>query len=428
MDRATEINILKTLMTYVDTKTTSMADAPWENEVTAYTCPERHKREEELLIRKRPVVMGLSCDWPMSGAFRTEDFSGVPILAVRGTDGKLRAFLNTCRHRGAKIAQGCGHANTFTCPYHAWTYSNDGSLRGIPEEANSFPGVRAERQGLTPLPLAEKYGMVWVMPTPVLKGTPAQTDLNAGRPPADARSVRQNIPAAAGAYAADLDIEPWLHGLGPDLAKWKLDGYHYHDRHLHYEDMNWKLLVDTFHESYHIGFLHKESLGPILHTNVGHFDPFGPNFRLAFARTKLERLKSQPESEWDLMWNTTFVYSMFANTIFAPQGDHMEIFRMFPVDGRPDKALMETSIYIPKPVETPEEKRHWDANLALAIKVVTTEDFPASRTMQIGFNSGAQTHVVYGRNEPALMHYHKSIRRELGLPVDEPSPVREAAE
>ena len=74
------------------------------------------------------------------------------------------------------------------------------------------------------------------------------------------------------------------------------------------------------------------------------------------------------------MWNTTIVYSMFANTIFSPQGDHMEIFRMFPVDGRTDRAVMETSLYIPKPVETPDEKRHWDANLALAIKVITTEE------------------------------------------------------
>ena len=97
--------------------------------------------------------------------------------------------------------------------------------------------------------------------------------------------------------------------------------------------MNWKLLVDTFHEGYHFGFLHKESLRDILVHNVGDFTPFGPNFRLVYGRTKLDRLKAMPESEWDLMWNTTIVYSMFANTIFSPQGDHMEIFRMFPVRG-----------------------------------------------------------------------------------------------
>jgi phenylpropionate dioxygenase-like ring-hydroxylating dioxygenase large terminal subunit len=110
MDRAAQISLLKKLVHYIDTKTTAMADAPWHNEVSAYTCAERHKREEEMLIRKRPLVMGLSCDWPKPGAYRTDDFPGVPILTVRGSDGKLRAFLNTCRHRGAKVALGCGNA------------------------------------------------------------------------------------------------------------------------------------------------------------------------------------------------------------------------------------------------------------------------------------------------------------------------------
>jgi phenylpropionate dioxygenase-like ring-hydroxylating dioxygenase large terminal subunit len=399
MDRATEIDILKDLIHFADTKTTSMADAPWQNEVAAYTDPERGKREEDILIRNRPLVMGLSCDWPKPGAYRTEDFAGVPILTVRGSDGKLRAFLNVCRHRGAKVAQGCGTAGTFTCPYHAWTYGNDGRLRGLPEEATGFPGVRAQRPGLTQLPLAEKHGMVWVVPTPAADGN------------------------------GDLDIDPWLGGMGPDMAFWELEGYHFHDRHVHVEEMNWKLLVDTFHESYHFGYLHAQSLSGILIPNVQHFTPFGRNFRQVYARTKVDRLKSMPESEWDLMWNSTIVYSMFANTIFTPQGDHMEIFRIFPVEGRLDRAVMETSIYIPKPVETEDEKQHWDANLALAVKVVTTEDFPAGRTMQIGFNSKAQSHVVYGRNEPALIHYHKSIREELGLPVDHaPAIGRIAAE
>ena len=58
------------------------------------------------------------------------------------------------------------------------------------------------------------------------------------------------------------------------------------------ESMNWKLLVDTFHEGYHIGFLHRKSLSPILHGNVADFELFGPNHRLTFPRRKLERLKA----------------------------------------------------------------------------------------------------------------------------------------
>ena len=47
------------------------------------------------------------------------------------------------------------------------------------------------------------------------------------------------------------------------------------------------------------------------------------------------------------------------------------------------------------------------------------EDFPAGRTIQIGLTSGAQTHTVFGRNEPAMIHYHRSMREALGLPMSE---------
>jgi hypothetical protein len=59
---------------------------------------------------------------------------------------------------------------------------------------------------------------------------------------------------------------------------------------------------------------------------------------------------------------------------------------------------------MPMPVETDDEKRHRDANLALAIKVITTEAFPAGRSMQTGWGTGAQSHMIYRRDEPALTH------------------------
>jgi hypothetical protein len=119
MDRAGELAILKSLLHYSQTKSTAMADDLWQNPVSAYTCPDRHRREEQVLIRVRPLVWGLSCDWPRPGSYRTDDYSGIPVLTVRGRDGRLRAFINTCRHRGAKVASGEGEARSFTCPYHA---------------------------------------------------------------------------------------------------------------------------------------------------------------------------------------------------------------------------------------------------------------------------------------------------------------------
>ncbi len=122
MDRDLQVKLLKRLLHYLDTKTTSVTDAPWRNDIGAYTDPERLKREQEVLFRQTPLLMGFASEWAEPGAYRTDDFAGVPILVVRGSDSRLRAFLNVGRHRGAKLTDGCGTARLFSCPYHAWTY------------------------------------------------------------------------------------------------------------------------------------------------------------------------------------------------------------------------------------------------------------------------------------------------------------------
>src|SRR5215813_13652050 len=161
MSRQDQISLLKRLLQFVDTRTTAMADQPWCNEVSAYTDPERLDNEQRVLFRQHPILMGFASEWSTPGSFRTDDYTGVPILIVRGRDGKLRAFLNVCRHRGAKVAQGCGSARLFSCPYHAWTYDLAGTVMGIPDE-RCFPDVRRERSSLVALPLCEKHGLVWV--------------------------------------------------------------------------------------------------------------------------------------------------------------------------------------------------------------------------------------------------------------------------
>ena len=393
MNRQRQIDLLKRLLHCIDTKTTALADAPWHNDVSVYADPQHLAREQQILFRQHPILMGFASDWAKPGAFRTDEYTGVPILVVRGRDGRLRAFLNVCRHRGAKVAQGCGEARAFSCPYHAWTYDLSGKVIGIPDE-RCFPNVRNERPSLTELPLCEKYGLVWVIPTPAANGS------------------------------TGFDIEPWLGGLGSELASYGFDCWVFYDKRVIPETMNWKILVDTFHEGYHIGFLHRQSLGSILHGNVADFEAFGHNHRLTFPRKKLERLKNEPEDSWDLMWNTTLIYLLFPNTVLMLQGDHVELSRIFPCEGRVDRAVMELALYIPRAPITQEERTHWDKNMQLVLDVVTGEDFPAGRSIQIGLTSGAQTHTVFGRNEPAMIHYHQSMQAALSFPRE----IREVAE
>lgn len=85
------------------------------------------------------------------GQYITANVAGVPILVVRGSDAKLRAFYNVCRHHAmAVMNEPCGHAQHLRCPYHGWTYNLEGELRGMTE----FEGVQdfdRAKNGLVPM-------------------------------------------------------------------------------------------------------------------------------------------------------------------------------------------------------------------------------------------------------------------------------------
>src|SRR5437588_8530872 len=85
------------------------------------------------------------------GCFFVSQAGHIPVAVVRGRDGELRGFVNVCRHRGHQVLSGEGCRETLQCPYHAWTYNLDGSLRRAPraEREPAFDGA-----GLSLLPLS----------------------------------------------------------------------------------------------------------------------------------------------------------------------------------------------------------------------------------------------------------------------------------
>jgi phenylpropionate dioxygenase-like ring-hydroxylating dioxygenase large terminal subunit len=317
----------------------------------------------------------LGCDLPAPGDYVTDDFSGVPILAVRDDDGRINAFINVCRHRGSRLAQGCGSGKRgFSCPYHGWSYDRSGHLKSIPFESG-FAGLDKDNHRLSPLPVVEKYGMVWVQPT----------------------------------VGGEFDIDHHLNSMASDLAGFRLDTYsHYETRVLHAR-LNWKLVVDTFLETYHLSVLHRDTIAPILHSNLGAFDGMGRNLRMIGARRTLDTLAATPESEWDLLRHSAMVYVMFPNTVFVMQGDHLETWRVYPGD-TPDESKMHVSLYTPQPADTDKAKRYWDRNMELLMATVQQEDFPLAENAQRDFHSGAQTHLTFGRNEPGLAHFHQAVK------------------
>lgn len=379
MQHATQVDLTRQILRDLEARTTSLADAVTTNPVSAYTDPARMQREVEVLFRRYPLLMGASCQLREPGDYVTDDFSGVPILATRSEVGDVRAFLNVCRHRGAKLARGCGHVKrNFVCPYHGWSYSAEGKLVGIPDKA-SFDGLDADAHGLVELPVAEKHGLVWALPTPGM----------------------------------ELDIDAHLAGLGPELGAYRFEGYHYYNSRVIRRQMNWKVAVDTFLEPYHFGVLHTDTVAPILFPNICHFESFGANLREVFPRRTIVDLREQATEDWDLVTHSAIVYILFPNTALVMQADHIELWRIYPANGKVDECVMYLDFYIPEPAETPSAHEHWRRNLDLVLRTVEEEDFPVGEEMQFGFASGAQEHVIYGRNEPALAHFERSVTEAL---------------
>ena len=375
-----QIEQTRKLLSFLDTRTTAMADGVYRNPVSDYIGLEQFARERDVFFRKGPIFVGLSCLLPNPGDYMAHDYAGTPMLLVRRRDGSAGAFLNVCRHRGARVAEGCGNARSFTCPYHSWTYGLDGRLMSRPDE-RSFADVERATVGLRELPVVEKHGMIWVSPTP---GT-------------------------------TIDADALLAGAQSDFAAYDLARWHLYETRTLRQRSNWKLVVDTFLETYHLSSLHPKTVSPILYTNLTTFDSFGPNLRLISPRKTIEQIRAQPEQDWKLLPYSAIIYVLFPNTVFIWQGDHIETWHVFPCSDSPDESLMYISLYIPQPAVTESARGHWERNFKLLMDTVEQEDFPLSAGVQRGFHSGAQSHITFGRNEPGLQHYHRSIKQALGI-------------
>jgi choline monooxygenase len=106
-----------------------------------YSDPEILRREQERIFRGSWQYVGHLGELEGPGSYFTTRAGRTPVVVTRARDGELRAFLNVCRHRGFPVASGAGVRETIQCPYHAWTYGLDGSLRAAPrsDEEPDFP-------------------------------------------------------------------------------------------------------------------------------------------------------------------------------------------------------------------------------------------------------------------------------------------------
>ncbi|MFL5950450.1 MAG: aromatic ring-hydroxylating oxygenase subunit alpha [Gaiellaceae bacterium] len=134
---------------------------PW----SWYADPEVLRREGERIFAHAWQYAGHSGQLPEGGSYFASAAGEIPVVVTRARDGRLRAFLNVCRHRGHVVAAGAGTRETLQCPYHAWTYGLDGALRAAPR-ADREPGFDFDELGLQEIAVDSWGPFVFVNPDP----------------------------------------------------------------------------------------------------------------------------------------------------------------------------------------------------------------------------------------------------------------------
>jgi phenylpropionate dioxygenase-like ring-hydroxylating dioxygenase large terminal subunit len=213
---------------------------------------------------------------------------------------------------------------------------------------------------------------------------------------------------------APIDVAQELAGLGPELAGFELDRFRFFEQRSGVFEANWKLIHDTFLESYHVFSLHRDTIaGDLLSTPfVG--DTFGAHGRGAVMRREVTKLLERDESEWDLRANASIVYLIFPSVVInLPMSGHCELWEMYPEPDDPHRTRVTVKFYSPREPRSDEERRFWETNVTFTEAVVFKEDFDQQQDIHRSLRTGLMPEVVYGRNEPMLIHHHEQI--ELAL-------------
>lgn len=153
----------------MDMKAEIRADLVWPSDVT--DVPTEVFAREDIFEAELETIfygpywhtVGHEAEIPNPGDFKTFHLGRVPLIIARGSDGDVRVFINACTHRQNQVETApCGNKKGFECPYHRWTFKNDGSLAGCPGSEDFSPKFSKEEYGLKQVNMVKVFGLILV--------------------------------------------------------------------------------------------------------------------------------------------------------------------------------------------------------------------------------------------------------------------------
>ena len=378
-----EIDIIRRTLHYHEAGTTHMEPELLRNPVSHYADPQRLAQEQSILFREFPIIVGHVSQLASAGDFFTHDETGAPILVTRTRRGAVKAFMNVCRHRGARIVtEARGNATTFSCPYHAWTYDLEGQLRGL-RQPPGFADLDKGEHGLVELPAFERYGLIWVRP-----------------------SVSE----------APISIDAWLAPMAEQLASIDLASLVVHKAWSVELNMGWRIVLEGFQESYHFCSAHKQTACSAYLDNQSVFVDHYPHFRHAVPLAKTVELQERAESEWDYRATYMDQNYLFPCNFLQVMTDHVFVHSVIPTG--PGKSVFKCIMLVPDAADLSAElqakkARYWEANYNV-VRTVFGEDFAIGEGIQQGLTTGVNEHFVIGQFEAGIQLAEKAIDDALG--------------
>ena len=283
-----------------------------------YHSDEVQASEIKTIFHRNWLGLGRADRFREPGQYETMDIAGVPVLLINDRDGKLHAFNNACRHRGARLLDGEGNCQVLRCPFHCWTYKPNGEFITAPH-INASKNFDKSRLGLVDFALEIHAGFIFVCFDP--------------QPPSFEK------------HLGDFDR---LH------SPWPLEKLVSVRRQSIEVLCNWKLFLDVFNEYYHLQFVHPDSINSIYakpdqadETSGAYASQFGATAgtggllegQQQYALPPIPGLQGRAAEGTRYTW-------IFPNMTFAAGNDSLWIYEAYPLD--PQRCIAYQTLCFPR--------------------------------------------------------------------------------
>jgi len=371
MSRELLLEMARRSRAHAEAGTTDPADGVARIPARHYCDPERWRQEQARIFRRLPLVLGFSVELAEAGDYRSLTAANTPVLLTRGRDGAVRGFLNACRHRGAVVVpEGSGSGRRFVCPYHGWAYDDGGALVAI-RHASSFGEVDRSCLGLTPLPVAERAGLIFGSLTP----------------------------------EASLDLDTFLCGYDALLEHHRFGECVVVGRQ-EVAGPNWKIAYDGYLDLYHLPVLHRETFGPDM-ASEALYDAWGPHQRV---HAPDPAYLAKPEDAWSLERMISGIWTVFPHVSIASfdaGGKLYLVSQLFPGDAPGESRTIQTFLATGEP--DAERRARIDAMMAFLLRVVRDEDYATGLRIQQRLQPDSRETFLFGRNEGGGQQFHRWV-------------------